>query len=166
MVVNIGDTVAVVSEVDTNKGESNIPAKEPVYEPDMEYNPGLTLLNKLLQAEWESTLRTLLRDHLCPQGTIITPDGETVDLGDKPLVSHGDLIRAITNAVAQVRAMAAAEELDPAQKGHVVENIRYVAAEAWIVLTGCFGERSEEEREFRNVLTPMFRLCFGLHKIY
>ncbi|KAL9182923.1 hypothetical protein ACHAXT_004202 [Thalassiosira profunda] len=122
--------------------------------------PGVGLLNKLLRTEISSIRTNQLQHYLGPQATTITsPDGKTIDLGGTgtPLVSHGEFVEALANAVTQIRTLEAAGGTDRLSAVNLVESIRQVAKEARVVLVESFGEGSEAVNEFQKELQPVFR---------
>ncbi|KAL3757110.1 hypothetical protein ACHAWU_002949 [Discostella pseudostelligera] len=124
--------------------------------------PGMGLLNKLLRTEISSIRTNQLQYYLGPQATSITsPDGKTIELnngtGGKALVSHGEFIDALSQAVNQIRTLEKAGGTDRLSAMNLIENIRRVAMEARVVLVDCYGEGSEIVSEFQRDLQPVFR---------
>ncbi|KAL7528404.1 hypothetical protein ACHAXR_002433, partial [Thalassiosira sp. AJA248-18] len=123
--------------------------------------PGIGLLNKLLRTDISSIRTNQLSHYLGPQATSITsPDGKTIDLSGstaQPLVSHGEFIEALSNAVTQIRTLEAAGGTDRLSAMNLVESIRQVAIEAMGVLVSSFGEESDVVKEFQRDLQPVFR---------
>ena len=123
-------------------------------------SPGVGLLNKLLRTDISSIRSNQLEYYLGPQQTSITsPDGQTIDLGGtgKPMVSTGEFIEALGNAVTQIRTLEGAGGTDRLSAMNLLESIRQVAMEARAVLVECFGEDSEIVQEFQKDLQPVFR---------
>lgn len=128
--------------------------------------PGMGLLNKLLRTEISSIRTNQLQYYLGPQATSITsPDGKTIELsngtGGKALVSHGEFIDALSQAVNQIRTLEKAGGTDRLSATNLIENIRRVAMEARVVLVDCYGEGSEVVIEFQRDLQPVFRPTSG-----
>ncbi|KAL7436447.1 hypothetical protein ACHAXH_008193 [Discostella pseudostelligera] len=128
--------------------------------------PGMGLLNKLLRTEISSIRTNQLQYYLGPQATSITsPDGKTIELsngtGGKALVSHGEFIDALSQAVNQIRTLEKAGGTDRLSAMNLIENIRRVAMEARVVLVDCYGEGSEVVIEFQRDLQPVFRPTSG-----
>jgi hypothetical protein len=128
--------------------------------------PGMGLLNKLLRTDISSIRTNQLQYYLGPQATSITsPDGKTIELnngtGGKALVSHGEFIDALSQAVNQIRTLEKAGGTDRLSAMNLIENIRRVAMEARVVLVDCYGEGSEVVIEFQRDLQPVFRPTSG-----
>jgi hypothetical protein len=128
--------------------------------------PGMGLLNKLLRTEISSIRTNQLQYYLGPQATSITsPDGKTIELnngsGGKALVSHGEFITALSQAVNQIRSLEKAGGTDRLSAMNLIENIRRVAMEARVVLVDSYGEGSEVVSEFQRDLQPVFRPSSG-----
>jgi hypothetical protein len=125
--------------------------------------PGMGLLNKLLRTEISSIRTNQLQYYLGPQATSITsPDGKTIELsnngtGGKALVSHGEFIGALSQAVSQIRTLEKSGGTDRVSAMNLIENIRRVAMEARVVLVDSYGEGSEIVSEFQRDLQPVFR---------
>ena len=125
--------------------------------------PGMGLLNKLLRTEISSIRTNQLQYYLGPQATSITsPDGKTIELsnngtGGKALVSHGEFIGALSQAVSQIRTLEKSGGTDRLSAMNLIENIRRVAMEARVVLVDSYGEGSEAVSEFQRDLQPVFR---------
>ena len=124
--------------------------------------PGMGLLNKLLRTEISSIRTNQLQYYLGPQATSITsPDGTTIELqtndGGKALVSHGEFVDAVSQAVARIRTLEQAGGTDRLSAMNLIENIRRVAMEARVVLVDSYGGESEVVSEFQRDLQPMFR---------
>ena len=126
--------------------------------------PGMGLLNKLLRTEISSIRTNQLQYYLGPQVTSITsPDGKTIELnnntgtGGKALVSHGEFIDALSQAVSQIRTLEKSGGTDRLSAMNLIENIRRVAMEARVVLVDSYGEESEVVSEFQRDLQPVFR---------
>ena len=167
MVVNIGNTVAVVSEVDLDKERAKEPTDDSVFDINAAYNPGVPLLNYLishsykkdigrpvLHAEASSIRAKHLRHHLCPQPASISPDGETSEA--KPLVTHGEFAKALSNAVKTIHDLVAEGKFeDRSSANNLMEDARQVASEARVTLVECFGEASDVVNEFQRYLKPV-----------
>ena len=157
-VVNIGDTVAIVTEVDIDAlKDGNNKAQEDIIDP----SSGLSLLNGLLQAE-EGMVFDILRHHLCPQAaaaTSIHPDGSTIDLleEESSLLSHTELIKALSIAVGQLHEAEAAGELDHLQTRQLLADVGQVAMDAKLIFVECYGSKSyvvnEYTRDLKKVVT-------------
>ncbi|KAL7524948.1 hypothetical protein ACHAWF_001142, partial [Thalassiosira exigua] len=123
-------------------------------------SPGMGLLNKLLRTDVPSIRANQLRHYLGPQATSITsPDGKVIELGGtgKPLVSHGELVAALSDAVDRIRTLESAGGTDRLSAANLVEGMRRVAMEARGTLVECHGEESEAVKEFQGELQPVFR---------
>ena len=157
MVVNIGDTVAVVSEVDIDKnGEGK--KKQPDDNNSREgYNPAaINMLNELLQVEDGTRQLNVLRHHLCPQETDISPKGK-VDLGGKSLVSQNDLEQAMSTAVSQIYEAYQSGSVDHLHAMQLLKNVLQMVVHAQIILVECFKEESHALNEFQRDLQNIIR---------
>lgn len=123
-------------------------------------DPGVALLNKLLRTDVDSIRTNQLRYYLCPQDTniIVTPDGQTLDLGQKPAeVGLDRFVDALAAAVRQIRAVEDAGGADRRTAAGLVEDCRQVAIEARNVVATEFGAQSAELQSFQDRLQPVFR---------
>ena len=124
--------------------------------------PGIGLLNKLLRTEISSIRDNQLRHYLGPQATSISsPDGKVIELpgngNGKPLVSHVELVEAMSDAVGRVRAIEMAGGTDRMSAARFVEDVRRIAVEARAVLASVHGEDGGVVVEFQEALMPVFR---------
>jgi hypothetical protein len=122
--------------------------------------PGVALLNKLLRTDVASIRSNQLTHYLCPQSnTIKTPDGKELKLEGREniLVSHEEFIKAISNAVKQIRTVEKAGGSNKGMAANMVESCRQVAKEARMVIAEKFGAESEELKKFEAGLMPVFR---------
>ncbi|KAL3793092.1 hypothetical protein ACHAW5_006251 [Stephanodiscus triporus] len=124
--------------------------------------PGIGLLNKLLRTEVSSIRDNQLRHYLGPRATSISsPDGRVIELpgigNGRPLVSHVELVDAVSDAVGRVRAIESAGGTDRMSAARFVEDVRRIAAEARAVLASLHGEDGGVVVEFQEALMPVFR---------
>lgn len=97
------------------------------------------MLNELLQVEDEMRQLNVLRHHLCPQETDISPKGK-VDLGGKSLVSQNELEQALSTAVSQIYEAYEAGSVDHLHAMQLLKNVLQMVAHAQIILVECFKE--------------------------
>jgi hypothetical protein len=125
-------------------------------------NPGIALLSKLLRTSVDSIRRNQLEHYLCPQPTTITsPDGKQIELknpqNERSLVDHQDFVKAMADAVKQIRTVEQAGGTSRVVAADMVESCRQVAKEARIVIGERFGKESEQLKTFEDALMPVFR---------
>ena len=166
LVVNIGDTVAIVSEIDVGKGDTHTrkdirrKGTRRMWLLDINPEPALILLNKLMTVKDDSKVLGILRHQLCPgqqkQATgSISPEGN-VDLlgvgGEQPLISHYEFTEALYAAITQLFEAEAAGELNRLQKEKFLSDVGRMAGSAELVFGECFGENSDILNEYRRDL--------------
>ena len=161
MVVNIGDTVAIVSEADLDKKDTDNKGKDirrrgtrrQKKPEDIDPESALTLLNNAMKVKDGSTALNILRYHLCPQQKqhaerSISPDGNIDLLKKTALVSHNELIEALSMAIGQLYEAEAAGELNSLQKEKFLNDVVQVAMDAKLVFIECFGDKSDVVNEY------------------
>jgi len=141
MVVNIGDTVAVVSEVDQVMGRKG--------------KKGRPMLEELLKAESSSARAKLLRRHLCLGAAVVRPNGETVDLVGDILVT--EFVTTFSGALTEINGLVKEGKMDRSLGMNWVKRVRGVVVEARAALAECFGEGSDEVKELERALRNNFR---------
>lgn len=158
MVVNVGDTVAVVSEAGKDGGRGR-GAEEYLFDPtDPRSMRGIGLVNRLVKAggSREGGRRDLLERHLAPRGAVVgvDPHGRTTDPGE---AAAGELVEALSNAAALIRKFEAAGTTDRRTAATNLEELRRIAVEAREVLIERYGDEGDVVEEFMRGLTPVFR---------
>jgi len=122
-------------------------------------SPGTGLLNKLLRTEVDSIRQNQLRHYLVPEeNTITAADGSEIKIkGAKALVPPEELLKALADAVRQVRTVENAGGTDPKTAAGLVESCRQVAIEARVVIGEGYGAEDETFKKFEDGLQPVFR---------
>jgi len=122
-------------------------------------SPGTGLLNKLLRTDVDGIRQNQLRHYLVPEvNTITAADGSEIKLkGAKALVPPEELLKALGDAVRQVRTVEKAGGTDPVTAAGLVESCRQVAIEARLVIGEGYGAEDEIFKKFEDGLQPVFR---------
>jgi len=122
-------------------------------------DPGAGLLNKLLRTDVDSIRLNQLKHYLVPEvNTITAADGSEIKLeGAKALVPPEDLLKALADAVKQIRTVEKAGGTNRETAAGLVESCRQLAIEARLVIGEGYGADDETTINFQDGLQPVFR---------